>query len=81
MSTYFYIYLTIFIYFIFQMDIWTYKTCIYTHNVRRRAHMCVHGVSYVQLSIFDFFQIIPREYLTSEMYRCGRMKNDIYFIQ
>ena len=43
--------------------------------------MCVHGVSYVQLSIFDFFQIIPREYLTSEMYRCGRMKNDIYFLQ
>ena len=43
--------------------------------------MCVHVVSYVQLSIFDFFQIIPREYLTSEMYRCGHIKKDISFLQ
>ena len=43
--------------------------------------MCVHGVSYVQLSIFDFFQIIPREYLTSEMYIGGHMKKVISFLQ
>lgn len=63
------------------MDIWTYKTCIYTHNVRKRAHMCVHGVSCVQLSILFFFPIIPKEYLPSEMYTYGRIKKYIYFLQ
>lgn len=43
--------------------------------------MCVHVVSYVQLSIFVFFTIIPIEYLPSEMYTYGHMKNLIFFIQ
>ena len=63
------------------MGVWEYKTCVYTHNVRTRAHMCVHGVSCSHTPIFVFSSIISYEYLPREMGVYGSMKNDIFFLQ